>query len=198
MVANRKKKIGPGRPRSAESERAILDATAKLLVDEGYSGLTLSKVAARARASKSTIYRRWPTKEHLIVASFNRWPALTPHDSGDVLKDLLDLHVQSTRNLRKGGMRGVMPKLIAERAENPLLAEVLDPLLERRYDPIRLILHRAVERRQLPKDTDIELAVHAISGIIAARLYFLPGDRGLPAIRKVLNLLLKGLGARGC
>jgi AcrR family transcriptional regulator len=190
------RKRGPGRPRSSESERAILDATARLLMDHGYSGLTLSKVAARARASKSTIYRRWPTKEHLIVASFNRWPVLDPHDSGDVLEDLLDLHVQSTRHLRKGGMRGVMPKLIAERAESPALAEVLDPLLERRYDPIRQILRRAIERRQLPDDTDIELAVHAISGLIAARLYFAPGKRGMPAIRKVLDLLLKGLRVR--
>ena len=54
----------PGRPRSLQSEEAILEATGKLLSSEGYLGLTVSKVAARARASKSTIYRRWPTREH--------------------------------------------------------------------------------------------------------------------------------------
>ncbi len=62
------RRAGAGRPRSWRSEEAILEATGKLLSSEGYLGLTVSKVAARARASKSTIYRRWPTKEHLVIA----------------------------------------------------------------------------------------------------------------------------------
>jgi AcrR family transcriptional regulator len=192
-----RKKPGPGRPRSLASEEAIIDATSRLLREHGFSGLTLSRVAARARASKSTIYRRWPTKEHLIVAAFNRWPVLVPHDSGDVLEDLMDLHAQSMRNLRRGGLRGVMPKLVAARAEDPALADVLDPLIERRYDPVRTILRRAMERGQLPRKTDVELAVHLIMDITAARLYFTSSDGSRPAIREVFRVLLKGLGARG-
>ena len=191
-----RKKPGPGRPRSLASEEAIINATSRLLRERGFSGLTLSRVAARARASKSTIYRRWPTKEHLIVAAFNRWPVLIPHDSGDVLEDLMDLHDQSMRNLRRGGLRGVMPKLVAARAEEPALAEVLDPLIERRYDPVRIILRRAIERRQLPRNTDIELGVHMIMDITASRLYFTPSDAGAPAIRQVFRVVLKGLGAK--
>ena len=191
-----RKTRGPGRPRSLASEEAIISATSRLLRERGFSGLTLSRVAARARASKSTIYRRWPTKEHLIVAAFDRWPALTPHDSGDVLEDLMDLYEQSMRNLRRGGLKGVMPKLVAARAEDPELAEVLDPLVERRYDPVRTILKRAVERGQLPRTTDIELAVHLIMDITAARLYFTSSNASRPVIRKVFQVLLKGLGAR--
>jgi AcrR family transcriptional regulator len=191
------KKRAPGRPRSLASEQAIINATSRLLRTHGFSGLTLSRVAARARASKSTIYRRWPTKEHLIVAAFNRWPALVPHDSGDVLEDLMDLHAQSMRNLRRGGLKGVMPKLIAARAEEPGLASVLDPLIERRYDPVRTILRRAIERGQLPKNTDVEIAVHLIMDITAARLYFTSSSTSQPAIREVFRVLLKGLGARG-
>ena len=191
------KKRAPGRPRSLASEEAIINATSRLLRTHGFSGLTLSRVAAGARASKSTIYRRWPTKEHLIVAAFNRWPVLVPHDSGDVIEDLMDLHAQSMRNLRRGGLKGVMPKLIAARAEDPALAFVLDPLIERRYDPVRAILRRAIERGQLPKGTDIELAVHMIMDITASRLYFPPSDAGAPAIRQVFGVVLKGLGAKG-
>jgi AcrR family transcriptional regulator len=194
---NAQKKRGPGRPRSLASEEAIINATSQLLRTHGFSGLTLSRVAARARASKSTIYRRWPTKEHLIVAAFNRWPVLVPHDSGDVIEDLMDLHAQSMRNLRRGGLKGVMPKLIAARAEEPALASVLDPLIERRYDPVRTILRRAIERGQLPKGTDVELAVHMIMDITAARLYFTSSGTSQPAIREVFRVLLKGLGARG-
>jgi hypothetical protein len=122
---------------------------------------------------------------------------LVPHDSGDVLEDLMDLHAQSMRNLRRGGLRGVMPKLVAARAEDPALADVLDPLIERRYDPVRTILRRAMERGQLPRKTDVELAVHLIMDITAARLYFTSSDGSRPAIREVFRVLLKGLGARG-
>lgn len=62
------------RPRSAASETAILEATLNILYKEGYSALTLDRAAAKARVSKSTIYRRWPTKEYLILAVMEQLP----------------------------------------------------------------------------------------------------------------------------
>lgn len=179
-----------------ESEEAIIKATSNLLAEEGYNGLTLGKVAARARASKSTIYRRWPTKEHLIVAAFQRWPTLVPHDRGDVAEELMDLYRQFLRVLHKPPVNGVLPTLIAERAHNPELATVLDPLMEKRREPARFVLRRAIERRQLPKDTDVELAVDAIMSVIVSRLYFMPGDLSPAGMRKLVMLVLRGLGYR--
>src|SRR3984885_3864188 len=164
----------PGRPRSKRSEEAIIRATTSLLADERYSSLTVSKVAARARASKSTIYRRWPTKEHLVIEAFNRWPALTPHDRGNVMSDLLDLYRQFLRILHRPPSNAIMPTLVAERAHNPALAAVFDPLMERRRDPPRIVLRRAIARKELPQDTDVELAVDAIMGTTVLRLYFFP------------------------
>jgi AcrR family transcriptional regulator len=187
----------PGRPRSMQSEEAIIYATTMLLTDEGYASLTVAKVAARARASKSTIYRRWPTKEHLVIEAFNRWPALSPSDKGDVMSDLLDLFRQFLRILHKPPSNAIMPTLVAERAHNPALAAVFDPLMQRRRDPARLILRRAIERGELPRSTDVELAVDAIMGITVLRLYFIPGDLSIKAMRRFLEVLLHGLGARG-
>ena len=187
----------PGRPRSKRSEEAIIRATTSLLADERYADLTVSKVAARARASKSTIYRRWPTKEHLVIEAFNRWPALMPHERGDVMADLLDLYRQFLRILHRPPSNAIMPTLVAERAHNPALAAVFDPLMQRRRDPVRVVLRRAMERGQLPKSTDVELAVDAIMGVTVLRMYFIPGDLSIPAIREFLTVLLRGLGARG-
>jgi AcrR family transcriptional regulator len=192
-----KLKRKPGRPRSKRSEEAIIRATTSLLADERYADLTVSKVAARARASKSTIYRRWPTKEHLVIEAFNRWPALLAHDRGDVMSDLLDLYRQFLRILHRPPSNAIMPTLVAERAHNPALAAVFDPLMQRRRDPVRVVLRRAMERGELPKSTDVELAVDAIMGVTVLRMYFVPGNLSIPAIREFLSVLLRGLGARG-
>ena len=187
----------PGRPRSIRSEEAIIKTAMKLLASEGYVGVTLSKVAARARTSKATIYRRWPTKEHLIVEAFKRWPTLAPHDCGSLLEDLLDLHRQFLQVLHRPPVNGIMATLVAERAHNPALAAVFDPLMERRRDPVRFVLNRAVQRGELPRDTDIEIAVGMVMGVVVLRMYFVQGDLSEKAMRKVYPVVLRGLGAKG-
>ena len=57
----------PGRPRSEEADRAIIDAALDLFAESGAGGLCIEAVAARAGVGKSTIYRRWPGKEDLLV-----------------------------------------------------------------------------------------------------------------------------------
>lgn len=56
-----------GRPRSAETDQAILCATRAALVDLGWGRLTMSDVAARAGVAKTTLYRRWANKNELVV-----------------------------------------------------------------------------------------------------------------------------------
>ena len=62
---------GRGRPRSAEAEQAILDATLRMLGTQGVAGTTIEGVAADAGVGKTTIYRRWPTKTDLILAAIS-------------------------------------------------------------------------------------------------------------------------------
>ena len=187
----------PGRPRSLQSEEAILEATGTLLATEGYLGLTVGKVAARARASKSTIYRRWPTKEHLVMAAFERWPTLMPRDRGDLLSDLLDLYQQYLRSHYRAPTGAIFPALVAERVSNPELGVLFDSLMRRRLDPTRAVVRRAIERGELPADTDLELAVEAITAAAVTRVYFLPTDLSVKAMRRLFVVQLRGLGARG-
>jgi len=185
----------PGRPRSLQSEEAILEATGKLLSTEGYLGLTVGKVAARARVSKSTIYRRWPTKEHLVMAAFERWPVLVPRDRGDLLSDLLDLYQQYLRSHYRAPTGAIFPTLVAERVSNPELGVLFDSLMRRRLDPTRVVVRRAIERGELPADTDLELAVEAITAAAVMRV-FLSTDLSVKAMRRLFVVQLRGLGAR--
>jgi len=187
----------PGRPRSRESEEAILEATSKLLSSEGYLGLTVSKVAARARVSKSTIYRRWPTKEHLVMAGFERAPRMIPRDRGDLLSDLLDLYKQYLRMHQRTSMGAIIPTLAAGRVSNPALSGLFASMMRRRLDPTRLIVRRAIERGELPADTDLELAVEAITAAAVLRVYFLTTDLSVKAMRRLFVVQLRGLRAQG-
>lgn len=76
-------------PREAE----LLAVTLRLLQESGYDGLTVDAVAAAARASKATVYRRWPTKAELVLAAFIegvRQVAVAP-ETGCLRGDLLQL-----------------------------------------------------------------------------------------------------------
>ena len=60
----------PGRPRSEQAEQAIIEATLDLFAEQGFEGVCVEAVAARAGVGKATIYRRWPNKEELLLAAF--------------------------------------------------------------------------------------------------------------------------------
>lgn len=195
FLTKTKRRSGPGRPRSQESENAILDATLELLTEKGYSVLTVSKVAARAQASKSTIYRRWSSKEHLVIAAFDRMPALKVTTGGTLVEQLTDQLCQFISIMHHSPLAGVLPTLVGERAHNHQLAEALDPLIERRRAPTKTLLMQAIENGELPKDTDLEMAVDAIMGPILLRLFFFRGDVSRKVVTKLVRLVLHGLGA---
>lgn len=178
-----------------EAERAILDVTMELLATEGYRLLTLDKVASLARVSKSTMYRRWPSKEHLVIAAFDQSPPLVPKGKGKVLDEVLDILSQFVDIMHSTPLAGVLPTLVGERAHNHALAQALDPVIERRRAPIKEILKRAIDKGELPKSIDMELAVDAIMGPILLRLFFLQGDLSKKTMRDLLKVVLRGLGA---
>src|SRR6476620_3260338 len=81
----------PGRPRSEAAHRAILEAARELLIEEGFTRLRLEHVAARAGVGKSTIYRRWASKEALTLELLLglAGPHLEIRDVGNTRAELL-------------------------------------------------------------------------------------------------------------
>src|SRR5262249_5979605 len=105
-----------GRPRSEAADRAILDASVDLLANRGLSGLTLEGVAERAGCSKATIYRRWPSKLHLVVEAVSQLPPLPEPDTGKLAGDLRALLRGFVRILHRTPLSRVMPTLVGELA----------------------------------------------------------------------------------
>ena len=182
------------RTRGIAAEQAILKAALEILSAGGYSALTIDRVAATARASKTTIYRRWKTKEHLVLAVFEQLPIPVPAAGASLEADLIALFGQFSKIMRDSPLRGVLPMLAAECINNPALSAALIQVNEQRRAPMRHVIRHAIRRGELPVDTDIELAIDVIQGAIAIRQYFLLEELSAEWIRGLVGLLLHGIG----
>ncbi|MET0474755.1 MAG: TetR/AcrR family transcriptional regulator [Mycobacterium sp.] len=142
--------------RSARVRDAIVAATFDELVDRGYTGLSVEGVAARAGVNKTTIYRRWPTLDDLLVDALTAWSldAIPVPDTGSFESDLLALGAELADLLNGGVGREVAAVVLTAGLRSARLGEAT-----RRYfdqQAIRAIpsVTRAIDRGELPPDTD--------------------------------------------
>ena len=149
-----------GRPRSARAHQAVLDATIDLFVEQGYQGMSIEGVAARAGVGKTTIYRRWTSKEDLILDAIEELLFdVHPRDTGSLRDDLADLLVQLQTVLTSSRFGEVFPRMVPEiAAGSPLGRAWLEQVIEPRFAILRSMLRRGVDRGELPKDVDLEVA----------------------------------------
>jgi AcrR family transcriptional regulator len=182
-----------GRPRSEEAHQAILDATLALLAELGFSALTVEGVAQRAGVGKATIYRRWPSKLPLVVEAFGQLPALEDVDTGSLVGDL-KLMLRSYLHLfRATPLAAVLPSLAGERAHDPELSKLLEPILRERRQPLRRALERALARGEVPPDLDLDLAADLVVGPIAVRLFFSGAKLKPEIVDPIVELALRGI-----
>jgi len=184
---------GPGRPRSEQAHRAILDATLELLAKVGYDRLTVAGVAARAGVGKATIYRRWPSKLPLVVEAFLQLPELAEPDTGSVVDDLTSVLGCFVEIIDTTPLACVLPILAGERARDPELSEVLAPVFKARREPLIRVLERAVSRCELPPDIDLEAAADVIMGPIVTRLFFTGADLDADNVKPFVDAVLFGI-----
>jgi hypothetical protein len=96
----------------------------------------------------------------------------------------------------KTPLAAVLPALASERAHDPALAELFNPVLRQRRSPLMTALERAQARGEIPADTDLELAADLIVGPIAVRLFF-TGRRVQPKlVDPLVDMALGGIQKR--
>jgi AcrR family transcriptional regulator len=182
-----------GRPRSEEAHQAILDATLELLQEVGFSALTVEGVASRAGVGKATIYRRWPSKLPLVVEAFGQLPSLEDVDTGSLEDDLAQMLSSYLELFHTTPLAAVLPSLAGERAHNPALGQLFDPVMRGRRQPLTRAFERAIARGELPADLDVYLAADLVVGPIAVRLFF-TGSRIQPEmVGPMVRLALDGI-----
>jgi AcrR family transcriptional regulator len=188
----------PGRPRSEEAERAIIDATLSLFAESGPEGLCIEKVAARAGVGKATIYRRWPGKEDLLLDALAALRAPLPQPKGKSVRSdltaLLEAMCKESADPRRARQVALLQ---GEGANYPrLLTRYSETVVEPRREVIRSVLRRGVATGELREDVDIEAAMFMLSGavLIRSRFGLQPIEEGYA--RRVVDELLRGLASR--
>ena len=186
-----------GRPRSERVHTAILKAAFELLGEVGFDGLTMEGVAERAGVGKATVYRRWSSKEDLVVAVVEGFVReITIPDTGSIKKDLLHLLGEAVRVY--GGKPGdVVAGLVPALAHDPRLAQVLRAsFLSPRRAALGSVLERGVRRGELRADLDYELALDFLGGPLFYRLLITGGPVDETLARGVIEVMLDGLRVR--
>jgi AcrR family transcriptional regulator len=148
-----------GRPRDPAVDTAILDATAELFVAEGYAGVSIEGVAARAGVGKATIYRRYADKAQLVVAAVRCGAQIDDElpDTGDVRADLRAMVAALDGRLRGDGGQ-LLVTFAAERARHPDLAEEFGrAVVGRKREHFRHLIEVAVAQGLVPPGADVEL-----------------------------------------
>lgn len=182
-----------GRPRSEEAHQAILDATLELLVEVGFSALTVEGVAQRAGVGKATIYRRWASKLPLVVEAFSGLPGFQEVDSGSLRQDLKETLKAYLEAFNSTSLSTVFPSLAGERKHNPELSKLLEPVVRGRREPFVRIFERARERGEISQDVDIELAADLVVGPISVAVFFRGGTPTPKMVEPIVDLALSGI-----
>jgi AcrR family transcriptional regulator len=179
-----------GRTLDSTRDAALRQATIELLAEIGYDRLTIAAVAARARAGKATVYRRWATKVEMVIdaVTHDTGPAFAP-DTGSLQGDLEAIsRLMGTGEEEFFDVRlltGLVTAVLHHQELRGAFQQVADPGAE----VLRVIFQRAVERGEIAPGLNVELIASLFPALVFYRL-ILAGET--PTAR-FANLVIKEL-----
>jgi AcrR family transcriptional regulator len=162
-----------GRPRDERIDAEVVSAVLGVLKSGGYRAVTIAAIAQRTRRGRSSIYRRWPSKRHLVAYSVVSEMGATPAaDTGDLEGDL-NAVVETLLRAFAGPLRQALPGLVADMASDPELGEAIrKEVLAIRRRSMRRALARAMARGEIRADFDVELILDMLTGPFYYRALF--------------------------
>ena len=166
-----------GRRRNEDAREAILQAATELLVERGYSAVSIEAIAQRAGAGKQTIYRWWPSKGDVLMDALTRKADLRIplKDEGSWTADLRSLLANSFALARVPQIAELLRALmVAAQTDAEFGARFQTDFLQRRRAAILALVDRAHQRGDLPKGLTADFAADVILGVLWYRLLVHP------------------------
>jgi AcrR family transcriptional regulator len=155
--------------RSARVRSAVLEAALEATAEDGFGGVTISEIARRAGVHASSIQRRWGSRENVILDAMltNSQEKLPIPDSGSLRGDLIAFARSITAYLATP-LGEALVRTMAATVDDPTLAAGRTRFWRGRYETARVIVDRAIVRRELAVGTDPQLALE----LLVAPLHF--------------------------
>jgi len=142
--------------RSARVREAVLSAVLHELDVSGYAALSVEAVASRAGVNKTTIYRRWPTLDDLLVDALMTWSedAIPGMETGSIETDLLTLGRELADQLNGGIGRQIVAVVLTAGLRSAQLGEATRRYFDQQAARATPIVAQAIDRGELPANTD--------------------------------------------
>jgi AcrR family transcriptional regulator len=185
--------MGAGRPRRPGVEQAVFEASLRLLATRDYGEISVETLAERAGVSRTTIYRRWPSKAAVVAAAVSSLylDRVEVPDTGSLAQDLTILLTETYRVMADGDGR-VLEKLVRQSSQDPELTELVRSILYARRRMYVTILNRAIARGEMPPEADQELLLDLLLGPLWFRLLVSGAPITPAAAGSVVELVLTG------
>jgi AcrR family transcriptional regulator len=188
-----------GRPRSDESEEAILAATLQLLTEKPLRDISMEEIARKAGVGKATIYKWWPSKAYVALDVFlkNLTRKVPTPDTGSAKRDIQQ-QLRSAMVFYKSRAGRVLGQFLAEAQSDTEFAELFrERFLKPRREVTGAIFDRGVRRGEIDPKLDRELVIDMIYGPVVYRMMVghAPLDRKMAD--RVVSTLFGGLEVAG-
>ena len=185
-----------GRPIDASIDRAVVNTVLLELTRSGYRSITMEGIARKIGCARASLYRRWPSKRHLVsyavVAELGADPA---PDTGSLRRDLTGALATLITGFR-GALGPALAGLVGEMADDPVLARTIrKEVLAKRRRSIRAAFRRGIKRGELHSDVNIELLMDILTAPFYFRILFGHVKLSPTMIEAVVDIVLRGAGA---
>lgn len=183
-----------GRPRDARIDSEVVSAVLDALKRGGYRAVTIDGVARRVARARSSLYRRWPSKRHLVayavVSEMGDNPAT---DTGSVRGDL-EAAVSTLLHAFRGPLGRALAGLVADMAQDAALASIIrKQVLAQRRKSMREALERAHVRGEVRRNFDVELVLDMLTGPFYFRALFGHAPISHKTTRQIVEYVLRVL-----
>ena len=185
-------KKSPGRPRSAASHEAMLKAALELLAEVGFEAMSMDAIAARAKVGKTTIYRRYRSKDELVADAIEsiREEVLIPN-TGSLWGDI-DAIIENAAQITFTPLgRQAVAMILSSASANESFAKIYKTrYLEPRRAAFATVIERAKQRGELADEIDAGLIFDTMSGIMLFAMLFPSTEAWSDYVRRALSQLL--------
>jgi len=182
--------------RATRVVNSVLKATGEELDAVGYAALKVEDVAERAGVNKTTIYRRWPTKDELVIETLRNTyqeQSFIP-DTGNLREDMLAYIQHFIKRIKDPIPRGIAVTL--HNCTDPAIKPIADELLAKAREVRVSIIKKGIERGELPKDADAEIISDLFSAPILRRLLTF-GEKIKPSyVESIIDIVIAGANAQ--